>query len=66
MGRAELGWIYAGAVLFAAILLVAEHSVVRADDLSRVDLAFFTFNGWVGVGLFVGLALDLAWQAGGA
>ena len=29
-------------------------------DLSRVDLAFFTFNGWVGVGLFAGLVLDLS------
>jgi hypothetical protein len=32
---------------------------VRADDLSKVDMAFFTVNGWIGVGLFVGLALDL-------
>ncbi|HUR27752.1 MAG TPA: UbiA-like polyprenyltransferase [Planctomycetota bacterium] len=57
--RAGLGWIDATAIVFAALLLVLEHRVVRADDLSRVDLAFFTLNGWIGVGLFAGLALDL-------
>jgi len=58
--RADLGWIYAASIGLAAMLLVAEHRVVRAEDLSRVDLAFFTLNGWVGVGLFLGLVLDLA------
>jgi 4-hydroxybenzoate polyprenyltransferase len=58
--RAELSWIYALAIALAALLLVWEHRLVSPDDLSRVDLAFFTINGWIGVGLFVGLALDLA------
>lgn len=58
--RAELGWIYLAAIGLAALLLVWEHRLVSADDLSRVDMAFFTLNGWVGVGLFVGLALDRA------
>ena len=61
--RADLGWIYALSIALAALLLIAEHRLVRADDLSRVDLAFFTLNGWIGVGLFVGLALDLCWAA---
>ncbi|MCC7011604.1 MAG: UbiA family prenyltransferase [Planctomycetes bacterium] len=58
--RADLGWIYALAIALAALLLVYEHTLVAPDDLSRVDLAFFTLNGWVGVGLFVGLVLDFA------
>jgi len=41
-------------------LLVWEHRLVRPGDLSKVDAAFFTANGWVGVGLFIGLALDLS------
>lgn len=41
-------------------LLVWEHRLVRPGDLSKVDAAFFTANGWVGIGLFVGLALDLS------
>lgn len=55
---AELSFIYWAAVAVAAVLLAWEHSLVKADDLSRVDVAFFTINGWVGVGLFLGLALD--------
>lgn len=58
--RAELSWCYFVAVGLVAALLAWEQSLVRADDLSRVDLAFFTLNGWVGVLYFVGLALDLA------
>jgi len=44
----------------AGALLAWEHRLVSPGDLSRVDAAFFTANGWVGVGLFVGLALDLS------
>jgi 4-hydroxybenzoate polyprenyltransferase len=54
------------AVLLAiAGLLIAQHRLVSPGDLSRVDLAFFTLNGWVAVGFFVGVALDLALQAPG-
>jgi 4-hydroxybenzoate polyprenyltransferase len=62
--RADLSWIFLVALVLAAALLVWEHSIVSADDLSRVDMAFFTLNGWVGVGLFLGTALDL-WTFGG-
>lgn len=55
---AGLGWIYWVSVVGAALLLAWEHSLVAPDDLSRVDVAFFTLNGWVGVALFGGLVLD--------
>lgn len=58
--RADLSWVFALAVVGALALLLWEHTLVKPDDLSRVDLAFFTVNGWIGVGLFGGLALDLA------
>jgi 4-hydroxybenzoate polyprenyltransferase len=53
-----LSLIWWGAVALVALLLVWEHSLVSKDDLSRVDAAFFTVNGWVSVLLFLGLALD--------
>jgi 4-hydroxybenzoate polyprenyltransferase len=62
--RAQLGWIFALALLAAAVLLVWQHRLVSPTDLTRVDLAFFTLNGWVSVGLFLGLALDLHLGAG--
>jgi 4-hydroxybenzoate polyprenyltransferase len=43
----SLGGIHAAAVAAVAILLAYEHSLVRADDLSRVDQAFFAMNGLV-------------------
>jgi 4-hydroxybenzoate polyprenyltransferase len=45
--------LYLAGVLGVAALLGYEHSLVRADDLSRVDVAFFTLNGWISVGFFV-------------
>ena len=44
--------IYLAGVAGVAALLAYEHSLVRHDDLSRVDVAFFTVNGWVSVGYF--------------
>ena len=64
--RAELGAAWWAVLAVAAVLLVWQHRIVAPDDLSRVDVAFFTLNGWVGVALFLGLALDLYLGSGGA
>jgi 4-hydroxybenzoate polyprenyltransferase len=60
--RAPLHPVYLAGVAAVALLLVYEHSLVSADDLSRVDAAFFTVNGWISVGylVFTLLALRLA------
>jgi 4-hydroxybenzoate polyprenyltransferase len=50
------GW---SAVAVVAVLIAYEHRLVRADDLSRVDAAFFTMNGWVSVLFFVFTAADI-------
>ena len=51
---APLHPLYLVGVAGVAALLAYEHSLVHADDLSRVDVAFFTLNGWISVGyLFV-------------
>ena len=43
------GWpYYIGYGIFAG-LLAYQHSIVKADDLSRVNLAFATTNGWASV-----------------
>jgi 4-hydroxybenzoate polyprenyltransferase len=48
----------AGIVAVAGLLLW-EHRLVRADDLSRIDAAFFTMNGYVSVIFFVFWAADI-------
>lgn len=47
----------AGAVFLAA--LVYQHTLVKAGDLSRVDLAFFTTNGVASVVFGLGSILDI-------
>lgn len=54
-----LGWIYWTGVGAVAVLLVYEHAVVRPDDLSRVNLAFFNINAIISLGLFIVGSLDL-------
>jgi 4-hydroxybenzoate polyprenyltransferase len=41
----DLSWFYLAGVLFFAILLIYQHSIVKPKDLSKVDRAFFTTNG---------------------
>ena len=55
----DLGWIYLGGVTAVAGLLGYEHWLVRPDDLSRVNQAFFQVNGVISVGLFVLVLVQL-------
>lgn len=52
------GWVYYVGTAFAAALLVYEQSLVSPHDLSRINLAFFTLNGLVSIGLFAFALLD--------
>ncbi|MGI9517989.1 MAG: UbiA-like polyprenyltransferase [Pirellulaceae bacterium] len=56
-----LGWLYYTGVAAIAGLLFYEHSLVRPDDLSRVNMAFFNVNAIVSFGLFVVGSLDVLW-----
>ena len=55
----DLGVIAIAGIAVVAALLIYEHSLVKADDLSRVDAAFFTINGYVSVLFFLFWAADL-------
>jgi 4-hydroxybenzoate polyprenyltransferase len=46
-------------VIAVAALLLYEHTLVRHDDLSKLDAAFFTMNGVISVVFFVFVAADL-------
>jgi 4-hydroxybenzoate polyprenyltransferase len=46
---APLHPVYLAGVVAVAGVLAYEQSLVREDDLSRIDAAFFTVNGWTGV-----------------
>jgi 4-hydroxybenzoate polyprenyltransferase len=46
-------------VIIVAALLAYEHSLVRHDDLSKLNAAFFTMNGVISVVFFAFVAADL-------
>jgi 4-hydroxybenzoate polyprenyltransferase len=49
-------------VVLTAALLVYQHRLVRADDLSRLNAAFFTTNAFVSLLLFVTFGGAVLWQ----
>lgn len=53
-----LGRAYGAALVAIGLLLAWEHALVRPDDLSRVDRAFFTANAAIGLVLLAAIALD--------
>jgi 4-hydroxybenzoate polyprenyltransferase len=55
----HLGWAYWAGWLVVTGLLVYEHSLVSAEDLSRLDLAFFNVNGYISVITFVAAVAGL-------
>ncbi len=52
------GWIYYAGVAAAALLLLWEHRLVKPNDLSRLDAAFFTMNGVMSIVVFMGALGD--------
>jgi 4-hydroxybenzoate polyprenyltransferase len=57
--NAHLGWLGLVGVMATGALLVYQHSIVKATDLSRLNAAFFTTNAFVSVILFVTIAGDV-------
>ncbi|MFE9955989.1 menaquinone biosynthesis prenyltransferase MqnP [Micromonospora sp. NPDC005299] len=53
------GWLWWIGLAFTAVAFGYQHLVVSPTDLSKVNRAFFTANGFVGIALFVFALLDL-------
>jgi 4-hydroxybenzoate polyprenyltransferase len=59
-----LGKLAVAGVIAVAALLLYEHTLVRHDDLSKLNAAFFTMNGVISVVFFVFVAGDLLLRRG--
>jgi 4-hydroxybenzoate polyprenyltransferase len=57
----DVGALYWLGVAAAAALLFYEHTLVRPDDLSRLDAAFFTVNGVISIVFFTFVLADSVW-----
>ena len=62
-GSAGLGTIYWTGLLAVSLILIWEHRLVKPDDFSRVNRAFFDFNAYVSIGYFVTILGDLLWNS---
>ena len=59
-----MGGLWLVGLVLAAGAFVYEHAIVSPTDLSRVNRAFFTANGFVGIALFVFALADLVVRLG--
>lgn len=57
--RPPLGNLYLAGVALVAVLLVVEHALVKPEDLTRVNIAFFQVNVGISMGLLAVILLDL-------
>jgi 4-hydroxybenzoate polyprenyltransferase len=55
----HLGWMAFAGLTVVAVLLAYEHAIVKPTDLSRVNAAFFTINGYVSILFFLSWAAAL-------
>ncbi len=58
-----LSWFYVAGVLFFMALLIYQHQLVKPDDLSKVDRAFFTTNGIASVVFACFFLLDVYFRS---
>ncbi len=56
---ASLGCVYFAGVGVVVLALLWEHHLVRPDDISRINAAFFTANGFISVALLVFTLVEL-------
>jgi len=54
-----LGLLYLTGVAIALVLILYEHSLVRENDLSKLNIAFFNMNGYISVTIFLFTLLDV-------
>jgi len=58
----HLNIIYFVGLLFVGMLLGYEHSLVKPNDLSKLNMAFFNMNGYISITIFVFTLLSLMFR----
>jgi 4-hydroxybenzoate polyprenyltransferase len=56
--QASLGWVFYLAWSLVSLLLIKEHTLISEEDMSRVNMAFFTFNGLIAIVLCLGIIVE--------
>jgi 4-hydroxybenzoate polyprenyltransferase len=55
----SLGWSFLAGVIIALCLIIYEHTLVKENDLSRLNMAFFNMNGYISVTILMFTLLDV-------
>ena len=55
----SLGWYYLTGVIIALCMIIYEHTLVKEQDLSKLNMAFFNMNGAISVTIFVFTLIDV-------
>lgn len=53
-----VGFYYWIGLIVAAVLFIYEHSMVKANDLSKLNVAFFNMNGYISLTVFLATLLS--------
>ena len=61
-----VGGIFLAGIAATTLLLCYEHWLLRHGDLSRLDMAFFTMNGYISIIIFAATLVDVLTGKGGA
>jgi len=56
---AGLGYIYYAGLLILTGFLIYEHTLIKENDLSKLNMAFFTINGYISIMYMVVVILDI-------
>lgn len=55
----QMGWVYYTGLGLMSLLMIYEHNLVKPSDLSKLNMAFFTMNGYVSILFLVTTLLEL-------
>jgi 4-hydroxybenzoate polyprenyltransferase len=55
----SLNWFYLIGVIIALCMIIYEHTLIKENDLSKLNIAFFNMNGYISVTIFVFTMLDV-------
>jgi 4-hydroxybenzoate polyprenyltransferase len=58
----ELGMLFKIGIAIAALLILLEHSLVKPNDLSKLNMAFFTTNGAISLVIGTLGIVDVLWR----
>ena len=57
----KLGFLSMAGIVVVTAFLMYEHSLIKPNDFSRINAAFFTMNGFISLIFFLFWALDVIW-----